>query len=1332
MRQFRLALMFVAMTLLWVPPAAQAWDTRVITCEEDDDNCNAWLSIYRGGASGSIAEHTRISDLALSQLGLRDLFGKQGSAKLSVTDLNASWLRRDHFEDSLKFGDDPDGKTLLEERRIPAPANFTGVPDYSYSVLDWLNKNSFCPPFASESYASGCHDFVGWLGGFNSPHFGSQAEAMYKRYHSLALDLASRAQQLRLRLDSGPEQEAHDETVKEMELEALAFEGFAQHFLQDRWAMGHMWERWGAGDAAQMGVAQDTTRMAYLLGIGAAAGLLHGSEAVINDQRGIVETVDRFTGVRRFLEAADPMSSPVIRDGVVVPMEWRHATEGDAGDANPGVGDERFNDLYLESLTGSGQFGSGYGGVTQRREDLKISAARQFNEMMTCSKAGWAEVVRAFGKHPNGGYGAHQALLSGSAPSFAINSQASCWDMWATNEAMYTGLMDDGNLPIKYLAVLGASSSLGPAVGRTGLVAMAGNMWIRKFREPKGTDLARGGIGELASMPTADKYGLPKYVLPARVADLPEEETVGIDRRTLYGAFNRAHSDYWCDNIEEKLAPLRGSDKEHEQKVCQYLADFAYQGTVENYRGGQARERLFEGKPVRSICAVRGMEEPEERDSLPFTLKPGYVPREKSEASEEAAHAYSTPEVANWCDKVPVLDLDENEETANEDVVVTIEPGQTDVYLRGSNLVGPRWVEQPTDEVHGSLTIYDEDELALADIISFHKWTDTAIHFDLPDSFGSDWRTGDFRLEIKRRDGKDSVGLFYLRIASEPPEIARVRALRSGEVFYDTEDNIFRPIPEGELSVEVTFRSDMKTDNDTDPASFLLGEDKIEGSWSDERTWTGTVTHDVTGSELRALSIKAETLAGGWTDSDPDTDGNQPDESYRLLLGTPPPYLVSLTATADGDQIYTASWSTEPDLTKVDNVRDEALHDIRRAFDLGTAEAIPTSGNLVLTLTFSTALSEPPVVLAGGRGGSVSGADLEWQAEFDLAAFADATEIRVEVTRSSRAALALDGSPRTVPVYDSEKGNWQRYEDRRGGRDTRAGGTDTWHILGEPPSVSFAIVLDASGSMDDEDGRMESAKQGIYNALDGLDDDVEVAVLVFNGCGGARTIGFTRNLESIKQFVAGVSPGGDTALASTISQARAYLMAAAHPASPEWRAAEFTDGEETCEGDVAGELYRLNAAILAHNQNAPVASGVNEEILEDLEAEAAEIEDPNIVCQPKDWENYLVDVESGTSTLQRIRLLERRFSEEELPDGSCKLQLKVDMYGVYYGSGRGSGWGINSRPSDTKLDQTSSADGQAAVDTLRSRAAALEQDGYEMYRAERNIVDAVNRNLANE
>jgi len=211
-----------------------------------------------------------------------------------------------------------------------------------------------------------------------------------------------------------------------------------------------------------------------------------------------------------------------------------------------------------------------------------------------------------------------------------------------------------------------------------------------------------------------------------------------------------------------------------------------------------------------------------------------------------------------------------------------------------------------------------------------------------------------------------------------------------------------------------------------------------------------------------------------------------------------------------------------------------------------------------------------------------------------------------------------------------------------------------------------------------------------------------------------------------------VYPSGSTALASAISQARAYLIGFSHPGSREWRAAEFTDGQETCGGDVAAELYRLNAAIAEHGSSVVDRNAINEEILADLEAEVAEAEDPDIVCQPDSWELFEVKVRESAAHLARISLIENRFSEVELPDGRCKLDLKREIYGIYYGSGRGSGWGINSRPSDVKIRSAVSSEGQPAIDTLRAAAKELQYSGSEMYSAEVRISDAVRRSLANE
>lgn len=1312
---------------------AIAWDTRVIACPPDQtEPCDpTWLSIYRGGASPYIAEHTGISDLSLRMLGLRDIFGKQGTAARSAVDLNASWLRREHFEGSIRFGDDPDGETVLEERRLPAPANYTGVPDYSYSVLDWINKNSFCPPFGPGDYPAACHHFVGWLGGFNSPHFGSQAEAMYKRYHTLALDIAARARELRLRLGTGPEAEAHEDIVKEIELEALSFEGFAQHFLQDRWAMGHMWERWGAGDAAQLGVSRSGTHEKFLIGIGAVAGLLHGTEAVVNDPYGIVQSVDNVTGIRGVLDAADPMSSPVVRNGVVVPMQWRHTSQGEGAPTVSGVGDERFNDVYVEHLTGTGRFGSGYGGLTQRDRDLPFSAIQQFNEMMTCSKAGWAEIVRTFGQNPQGGYGAHKAPLAADAPTFAINDNPLCWDMWATNASIYTGLMDDNAVPLQYVAMLaGRSFFATAALSRAGLLEMAGKMWIRKFLAPNATDLATGGIGELAGIKTADKYQLPNFVMPASVTRLEEENDTGIDRRTLYGLFNRAHSDYWCEELETRLEDLRGSEEEHEQQVCRYLADFAYRGTTPGYEGQQSRQREHEGEPVRSICSVYGLSDAERRDAIPQYLRPGYVPMENP---EEDARAYSPPAVGHWCDRVPVLELADARDLANADVVVNIEPGQTDVEMAGLNLIGPDHEGKSTDEAHGSLTLYNEEGFAIADIVAFDTWTDTELKFTLPDHFGADWRTGDFRVEIKRRDGTDSVGRFFLRISAEPPEIESVRATHSSDAYYDTEENIFRPLPYGTVTVEVTFKSDMKTDNNRQPATFLIDQQPLSGGWEDARTWKGTFDHSVKfSSELRSLSIMAQTKAGGWTDTDGETDGNQPDTTHKLLLGTVPPYLVSLTATADGDTIYEATWHGGEDLLQVENVSADELDDVRRTLDLSTTETLPGSGALQLTMTFSTPLAGAPMVTVEGNYAQVTGADSVWTASLDLGALGDIGNAQVEVTGVTGPGLSFDGNPRTQTHYNSESAHWRRYEDGRTTRDARTGGPDRWHILGTPPSISFVIVLDGSGSMDDEDGRMENAKNGIYNLLNTLDDEVEVAVLVFYDCGSVDSVGFTRDFEAVRNFVAGVSPSGSTGLAATISDAREFLISASHPASGEWRAAEFTDGEETCGGDVAGELYRLHAAIAAHGK-ADISDGViDQELIDDLEEEVAEEEDPSIACLPDSWESFRVHVEDGGAQLDRIRLRNARFEEEELPDGRCRLALKTETYGVYYGSAGRSGWGINSRPSDVNTRQATSSDGEADIQSLRDWAQLVRDRGTSMENAEEQITSAVERNLSDD
>jgi hypothetical protein len=208
-------------------------------------------------------EHAELSDLALQRIGA---FGLGLAAReRTVIDLNASLFRPELRKRG--FGPRPDNTGLLEQRLLPAVPRWSGLPDFSYSIEDWINKNAFCP--SRPAHAGGddaCYVYApGWLGNFNSSHFGSQAAKNYQVLHAIALTLARRARNFHQTIitNGGPENaRAHNEAINEAYYMALYYETVAQHFLQDRWATGHMWERWGAPDYSQSPSATANGRLA--------------------------------------------------------------------------------------------------------------------------------------------------------------------------------------------------------------------------------------------------------------------------------------------------------------------------------------------------------------------------------------------------------------------------------------------------------------------------------------------------------------------------------------------------------------------------------------------------------------------------------------------------------------------------------------------------------------------------------------------------------------------------------------------------------------------------------------------------------------------------------------------------------------------------------------------------------------------------------------------------------------------------------------------------------------------------------------------------------------
>lgn len=769
----RIAIAVIAITGL------TAWDTLVI------EGPTPWQSIYQIGEPQSIPEHSTISDMTLKYLDssgrLVDLFGRQGFKTISAVDINASHFREEllykikvegRFEE---YGDDP--LTEVEERLIPAPANFSGLPDYSYAIYDWLNKNKTCPAFSQDQYTSRCHEFFGWLGALNSVHFGSQAEKMYAHHHRNALALAEKVADLRSSM-SKEERDVHEEILLEAEHLALAYEGYAQHFLQDRWAIGHMWERWGSPDTSQMNRYEQE-----YLAIGALSGLIHGAEAVVNKSKFF----------ELFLSRADSMSSPLpgpiltlSEQSTAIPMEYVHVNvKGETGSISA-IGDERLQDA-VDGVFRLSEYDT-------LRGDQALNVDEQMDSLMRCAGAGWAETIRALGPGDDAGtYGAYKAPLSSNAPSFSILDQDSCWDMWATNKSMVIGLL--GPEPGKTLAVLGVSSivvdveAAGTFSGnRTELITKATRMWLYGLTNSDGTEIAQGKMQTLSASlsdwvsgeNTADladmwgfenggHYTIPDYVEPiglkaenqpvtdiSKMPPLPWEDPRGRDIQTLFGVFNQAHSDYWCEN-RDTLTEVRTTGSPKSLEICQRLADFAYQGTHPTYSGSMQRTRKDGKAEIRSVCAIheKGVESDDTDDQEnPYWLDQGYTSYDGTNNAEQ--YFTTINQVANWCARVPVLRLIPDPELNAENIVAEIRPDAETVRLVGRDL--------GKAEGKVSATAPDGTVIELDDI---WEWTDTEITLGVSDI---DWdENTKYRLEIELKPDPDrtmleTIGLFYIKV----------------------------------------------------------------------------------------------------------------------------------------------------------------------------------------------------------------------------------------------------------------------------------------------------------------------------------------------------------------------------------------------------------------------------------------------------------------------------------------------------------------------------------------------------------------------------------------
>jgi len=392
--------------------------------------------------------------------------------------------------------------TRVATRTFTAP-ELAQLPDFSYALWDWASGHEICPEMDVIDPVL-CHDFASHMGPVNSNHFAPQTQQFYARYHQRALDRAAECKTMATAL--APSGGRFDDDLKACEVEALSLEAVGQHFLQDAWSMGHMWQRWGSPNLSEFpGATIDEKRDRAVL-TALVSGFIHGA-------RGVLQALPNWTTY----DVNDAMCAP-----------WPEVRfVGDDGTISRGVGDD-----YLGELT-------------------PIQSQRLFD----CATSGVLEVYQATGKVS--GPASPEAGLETVDPT-----GPGCFGQRATNEAIVRGMEID-------LKVLGLQNSIAldarfaswmlPQVARASGKVPVDNHTKNEFRlslmrvttlarvaakdDPNGTTLANGGLGDFMGVLPNGQYANPGgYEDPS----LPWGSVSNANGLTLARAFHRAHASDWC------------------------------------------------------------------------------------------------------------------------------------------------------------------------------------------------------------------------------------------------------------------------------------------------------------------------------------------------------------------------------------------------------------------------------------------------------------------------------------------------------------------------------------------------------------------------------------------------------------------------------------------------------------------------------------------------------------------------------------------------------------------------------------------------------------------
>lgn len=386
------------------------------------------------------------------------------------------------------------------------------LPDFSYALWDWASGQETCPLEGATSVAE-CHDFASHMGPVNSNHFVPQSREYYARYHELALARGAECAALRGKLTGVGAR--FDDYLRECELEALSLEAVGQHYLQDAWSMGHMWQRWGSSTLAEFPGATVEEKRDRAVLTALVSGLFHGARSV--------------------LQALPAWTSYDVNDAMCAPWDEVRFKLGDA--FHPGVGDN-----YVALLSDPA-----YG--------------TQSSTFMSCATSGMLAVYRAAGEQH--GPAQPQAGLQSLDPT-----SAQCFGQRATNKALslgaavnlkIAGLQTSIPLDARFVSFL--LPKVARSQGKVPVTPKVRNEFrfdlqrvvtmarLRAKDDPDGTSLAEGQWAPFMGVkPNGEYQGVADYIDAPWPWDGAHERTLHVRR-----LFHRGHAAEWCDAVTPAL-----------------------------------------------------------------------------------------------------------------------------------------------------------------------------------------------------------------------------------------------------------------------------------------------------------------------------------------------------------------------------------------------------------------------------------------------------------------------------------------------------------------------------------------------------------------------------------------------------------------------------------------------------------------------------------------------------------------------------------------------------------------------------------------------------------